>query len=311
MNPAVAVVIVTYNGQEVIEKCLSTLIESSDLLSNIIVVDNQSTDNTLSILEKFKDHIQLIQLDSNLGFGQANNKGITEALQQGADYLLLLNQDVYFDRDNLSLFIKESTESIDHKIGIYSPIHVDGSANKLDYNFKTFLFKNKPSDLVDTYLLNNPKTKKSYEANFVNAAIWLLPKKTLAIVGGFDPIFFHYGEDRNYVNRLHYHNLSVHIIPECYAIHDRGQQDGTYKKENLARFLFLVEATDLNTRYSLLSLLLRVAYRNYITRTGGIWSVITKSMSDSVKSFSKLSEARKTRKTYPNSTEYRYINIPK
>ena len=62
MNPAVAVVIVTYNGQEVIEKCLSTLIESSDLLSNIIVVDNQSTDNTLSILEKFKDHIQLLSL---------------------------------------------------------------------------------------------------------------------------------------------------------------------------------------------------------------------------------------------------------
>jgi len=311
MNPAVAVVIVTYNGQEVIEKCLSVLIESSDLLSNIIVVDNQSKDNTLSILEKFRDHIQLIQLDSNLGFGQANNKGITEALQQGADYLLLLNQDVYFDRANLSDFIKRSIDSTDSTIGIYSPIHINGSANQLDYNFKTFLFKNKPSDLVDAYLLNSSKAKKSYETDFVNAAIWLLPKKTLAIVGGFDPIFFHYGEDRNYVNRLHYHNLSVHIIPDSYAIHDRRQQDGAYKKENLAKFLFLVEATDLNTDYSILSLIIRLAYRNHITRKEGFWSVIKKSLSDSVKSISKFSEVRKTRKSYPDSTEYRFLNMTK
>jgi len=307
MTPSVAVIIVTYNGEKVIRKCLDTLTESADLLQSIIVVDNKSTDDTLQILEGFKDYIQLEKLDNNLGFGQANNKGIVKALDQGADYVLLLNQDVYFDRTNLSQFIKGSTKSIDPTIGIYSPIHVDGSAKQLDYNFKTFLFKNKPSNIVDAYILNTIESHKSYETDFVNAAIWLLPKNTLKVVGGFDPIFFHYGEDRNYVNRLHYHSLSVRIIPDCYAIHDRRQQDGAYKKENLARFLFLVEATDLNTRYSLLSLLLRIAYRNFITRTGGVWNIISKSISDSFKSLSKFSEAQTTRKTYSDSTEYRYL----
>ncbi len=48
--------------------------------------------------------------------------------------------------------------------------------------------------------------KDVYDFNFISAAAWLLPINTLKMIGGFDPIFFHYGEDENYCQRIKYHN---------------------------------------------------------------------------------------------------------
>ena len=56
----------------------------------------------------------------------------------------------------------------------------------------------------------------------VNAAAWLIPKKTLEIVGGFSPLFFLYGEDDNYCQRVKFHNLKIGICPGSYIKHDSG-----------------------------------------------------------------------------------------
>ena len=310
MHPSVSVIIVTYNGQKVIKECISNLLQSSEWLKRLIIVDNHSTDNTLQILAEFKEQIQIIPLDTNIGFGQANNIGIVEALKQGSDYLLLLNQDVYFDGINLPIFLKRSVESQEKNIGAFCPIHVDQSQEQLDYNFKTFLFKNNASSLIDAYFLNSVESERSFKIDFANAAIWLLPKRTIEIVGGFDPIFFHYGEDRNYANRMRHSNLSIHVIPNTYAVHDRQQEDGNYKKENLAQFQFLVESTDPNANYPIISLLARIFYRNYITRTGGKPKVIMKTIKDSYLSLIKLRRARQRKKSYRSSIPFRFLDYP-
>ena len=307
VEPNVSVVIVTYNGQNVISKCLNTLLESSNLLSQIIVVDNNSSDNTPNILADYGQDIELISLDENLGFGRANNIGINNALCHNADFVLLLNQDVFFDSDNLSKFLKVSTNISNENIGIFSPIHIDNSKEQLDYNFKIFLFKHHPSSLVDACLLNTVDSQESYPITFSNAAIWLLPKRTIRLVGGFDPLFFHYGEDRNYVNRVRHQGLSTHIVPNTYAIHSRGKNDGAYKKEHLAKFQFLVEASDPNANFPLISLLLRIVYRNYIT-TDGKLKVLSKSLKDAIVSLGKWRRSRKLRQSYFQKSDYRYLD---
>ncbi len=310
MHPSVSVIIVTFNGQRVIKKCLSTLLESAAWLNNIIIVDNHSTDNTLEILETFGDKIKVVPLEKNLGFGRANNIGIIEALKLDSDYFLLLNQDVYFDATNLPKFLERSTKSLVKNIGVFCPIHVDQSQEQLDYNFKTFLFKNNASSLIDAYFLNSLDSERSFKIDFANAAIWLLPLRTIEVVGGFDPMFFHYGEDRNYANRMRHNNLSIHVIPNTYAIHDRQQEDGSYKKENLAQFQFLVEATDPNANYPIISLLARIFYRNYITRTGGKPKVILKTIKDSYQSLIKFRRARKRKHSYSSFIQYRFLDYP-
>jgi GT2 family glycosyltransferase len=56
---------------------------------------------------------------------------------------------------------------------------------------------------------------------FINAAAWLVPKTTFEIIGGFDPIFYHYGEDNNFCQRALFHNLKIGVVPNSYIKHDR------------------------------------------------------------------------------------------
>ena len=69
----------------------------------VIVADNDSTDNTVAIVEQYP-RVTLLKMTSNLGFGKANDIGIRQALENGADYIFLLNQDAWiFDDTILSL----------------------------------------------------------------------------------------------------------------------------------------------------------------------------------------------------------------
>lgn len=57
---------------------------------------------------------------------------------------------------------------------------------------------------------------------FCNAATWLISRKGLIMVGGFDPIFPHYGEDTDYLQRVVFHGGKVGILPSVHAYHERG-----------------------------------------------------------------------------------------
>jgi GT2 family glycosyltransferase len=70
--------------------------------------------------------------------------------------------------------------------------------------------------------LLNRSIGKLFEINFVNAAAWLLPKETIKKVGGFDPLFTHWGEDNNYIDRLKYQKLKIGVCSCVRIYHDRG-----------------------------------------------------------------------------------------
>lgn len=77
-------IIVTYNGAQWIEKCLDSLHECK-VKTHILIVDNASTDNTLSIIREKYPEVELIESAKNLGFGKANNIGLRKALDERAD----------------------------------------------------------------------------------------------------------------------------------------------------------------------------------------------------------------------------------
>ena len=80
INYSASIIIPAYNEQETIEECLSNIIEESKKFdSEIIVVDDNSSDQTIEIVEKFKT-IKLVKLDSNKGVGNARNVGAKIAI---------------------------------------------------------------------------------------------------------------------------------------------------------------------------------------------------------------------------------------
>lgn len=65
--------------------------------------------------------------------------------------------------------------------------------------------------------------KAIYPVDFVNAAVWFLSRQCFERVGLFNPVFFQYGEDDEFVRRVNYHGLEVGVTPKFSAVHDREQ----------------------------------------------------------------------------------------
>jgi len=87
----VCVAIVTYNSERHLRRCLEGVLEQEGIATEIIVVDNASSDGTRSILRRFKNRIRTIYNDRNLGFAEAQNQAIRAS---SADWVLTLNPDV-------------------------------------------------------------------------------------------------------------------------------------------------------------------------------------------------------------------------
>lgn len=221
-------VIVTYNGIKWIEQCLENIVNQS----HVIVVDNNSTDTTIEIITEKFPQVQLFPQDKNWGFGVANNIGISESLKLGADAVFLLNQDAYAQEKCIDNLIAISKKNPDY--GIISPVHLNGDGTALDYTFQKITYMQK---IISDLIFKN-ETDLLYENNFVNAAAWFLPKKTLLTVGGFDPLFFLYGEDDNYCQRVIYHGLKIGVTTKAIIFHDSkndNYEGGTIGSEKYFR----------------------------------------------------------------------------
>jgi len=239
-------IIVTFNGESYITRCLESLKKCVEE-NKIIIVDNGSSDNTLNIIETNYPDINLTKLHHNYGFGRANNIGIEIAIKQDPEYILLLNQDVYVKEDTIRVLT--TTAETNPSYAILSPIHLNGTGLAMDYHFSTYVSR----ILVSDCYFNN--TRDIYPCGFVNAAAWFISKKFIQKIGGFDPLFFHYGEDNDYINRVKYHGLHVGVCTRTQIIHDRGTFNALegYKE---SKKIYIATLTDLkninyNFRYTL------------------------------------------------------------
>ncbi len=213
----IAVVIVTYNGAKWITKSVGYLLKSTVPLQ-IFVIDNGSTDGTQNIIKKNYSEVNFYQSEVNLGFGKANNIGIKKAYNAGADFVFLLNQDAWVKKDTVEKLITIAQKHSEY--GVVSPLHLNGKGDALDVNFSHNISPAKCSNLYSDTFLNKIKDDL-YEAKFVNAAAWLISRKCIETVGGFNPLFHMYGEDDNYIHRMHYHGFKVGIYPYARIFHDR------------------------------------------------------------------------------------------
>lgn len=215
MNPTVYAVIATHNAGQWIDAAIESL-RASMLPLEIIVVDNASSDGTAGIVESGHGRATVITRTCNHGFGAANNEGIQHALARGADYIFLLNQDARVSPAAVGLL----AAALDRhpEFGIMSPLHLDYAGREVDPKFQPYLAAH--ADVFSDALLGS--LQPVYEVPFVNAAAWLMRRSMLEKVGGFDPIFFMYGEDNDYCIRARHYGFKVGIAPQARIFHWHG-----------------------------------------------------------------------------------------
>ncbi len=140
-------------------------------------------------------------------------------MQHTADYIFLLNQDAYIEKDTLNQMLE--LFQTDTAYGIISPVQLNGGGTALDTNFKKYRARVLSNDILKI------EQKKYIDTSivpvrFVNAAAWLIPSAVIKKVGLFHPLFFHYGEDNNYSSRVQYHGYKVGIALNAYILHDKN-----------------------------------------------------------------------------------------
>lgn len=216
-NKNIFVIIVTYKGHLWYDRCFTSL-RDSELPVQTVVIDNASNDGTVEYIHENYPEIHLIASETNLGFGQGNNKGMRYALDNGADYVFLLNQDAWIEPNTLKELVDIHQKNSEY--GILSVMNITKEKDNLLGGFINYIAD---YDNCDRELFNDlywGRLKDVYEIKMVLAAAWLIPRKTLETIGGFDPIFFHYGEDDNYAERMNFHSIKIGICPKLHIVHD-------------------------------------------------------------------------------------------
>lgn len=244
MECKIYAIIVTYNAMKWAERCFMSLRESITPVTPV-VIDNGSTDDTISYIKEHFPEVHIIINSKNVGFGQANNQGIQYAYKQGATHFLLLNQDAWIYTETLSKLL---SIQIENNIDLLSPIHLSGDGTIMDKDFfYAFIECDENKNKMVSSLLLDERPDYFFTEQTICAAAWFLPRSTIETIGGFDPIYFHYGEDNNYIQRLKYHQKKVAVCPNAFILHDRKQHGNMkmYNKQSILRDL-LVCYTDIN-----------------------------------------------------------------
>ena len=217
----IATIIVTYNGEKWINRCLDSVLKST-YPTDIYVVDNCSNDDTLALIKSYPVNLEVLHF--NAGFGYANNSVLQKLMDSDYDYFFLMNQDIYLEENSLKQIVDFSSNH--PETGIIAPIQYDGEGQNIDANFQQ-------------YINLSIDKKNFYETTFCNAAAWLITKECLQKVGFFNSYFPHYGEDRNYCERAKYHDFKIAIVKETKVLHDRTQKMTPEKALKLAKIKLL------------------------------------------------------------------------
>lgn len=222
----VSIVIVNYNGADVILACLNSIFqhfESAKL--EVIVVDNASQDGSPELIAQKFPEVRLIRQAVNVGFGAANNAGVHHAQGQ---YLFLLNSDTLIQSNILPTLISK-LESAPH-IGIVGPrlLNPDGSF-QLSTAYEIGIWGEwRTLQEVKKYRhsANRPALAQQYGTDqfvdIVVGAAMLMRRSHFLDIGGFDETFFMYFEESDLCQRFRDAGYQILYTPDVSVTHIGG-----------------------------------------------------------------------------------------
>ncbi len=225
IEPKVSIVIVNYNGYKDTIECLESIRKIKYSNYDVIVVDNASTDNSVDVI---KDHITdeiLLCSDDNLGFSAGNNIGIRVAIENGSDYVLLLNNDTVVEDSFLSHLVTtavrhEKTAIVTAKILYYDNPSVIWYAGGC-FSRKTSRVSHRGINARD-----NGQYNRLEEVSFISGCCMLIPIAIVNSVGELNEDFFLYCEDLDYCCEVFKAGFKMIYDPESIIYHKVSSTTG-------------------------------------------------------------------------------------
>ncbi len=215
MWPKVTVVIVNWNGERFLDRCLSALMAQSVVPNEIILVDNASSDASLDIVKRFPSVRVLLQ-NKNLGFARGNNVA-TQASAAESEWIALINPDAFADPRWLEVLLSAAR---DHPVfdvfggrlvKAHDPTILDGEGDA--YHVSGLVRRMGHGESVASF------PEQVCEVFSACAAAALYRRQALMDVGGFDEDFFCYVEDVDLGFRLRLAGHQAMYVPDAVVHH--------------------------------------------------------------------------------------------
>lgn len=209
----ISIVLVTYNRKELLLKCINSLFAQSFINYTIIVVDNASTDNTFDYISrknKFINNLKWVRLEKNIGGAGGFYEGVKYVLDQGAEYIWMMDDDGYPSEDCLE---KLYNNLLQKKLDAISPLQI----NINDHNQLAFpVWVNKKQ--VRGHIDQIPKdTFIEKEANLFNGL--LMHRSVVEKVGLPRKEFFIRGDEVEYTKRFLKNNIKFGTLTSAKFYH--------------------------------------------------------------------------------------------
>jgi len=213
-DPLVFVIVLNFNGIGYLNNCLLSLELQTYSNFRILVYDNASTDDSLEFIRKNFPSILLIQGKKNFGFAEGNNLATIYALNKGADYVFLLNNDTAVEKDALEKLI--STAESDAPIGIVSPAVFDltetSSIQEMGMAVDKFGYP---------LALKNPFSN-GLTVFFVSGCAMMIKSELIRKIGFFDEKYFMFAEDLDLCWRAQLAGYKISVNSYAKIFHASG-----------------------------------------------------------------------------------------
>ena len=230
-----SVIIVNYNAGPILKKAINSLLCSASV-TKIIVVDNDSKDNSLKDIEnlaELQSRLVCIRNSKNLGFAKACNIGI--AADGESDYLLFMNPDCIIDKDALEKLLSCIKSSL--QAGMVGPLLLNpdgteqaGGRRAVPTPWRSFvrafglsiLSEQYPRFFSDFLLHKKPLPDRPIEVEAISGSCMLVRRDVLLDVGLLDAGYFLHCEDLDWCMRLHQKGWKIMFVPDALVIHYNG-----------------------------------------------------------------------------------------
>ncbi|MCK4795423.1 MAG: glycosyltransferase family 2 protein [Desulfobacteraceae bacterium] len=211
-RPFVSIIVLNWNGEAYISKCLDSLLEQTYPSYEVLVVDNGSTDGSIELLRGYLPRIRLIMNEKNLGFAAGNNVAIREA---NGEFIVLFNNDAVAHRDWLEWLVA----------GTLTPPQADIASGPIYFY--------EPSDVIWCagvridmltgvgWLLSlySQHFEPSDDIDYLIGCALLVRNRVFEEIGLLDERFFFYSEDFDFCLRAKRAGFSLRLVPDAMVWH--------------------------------------------------------------------------------------------
>ena len=262
----ISIIIVSYNVSEYIISCIESIYKHSSKNINfeIIVIDNNSIDDSVAQIKKLFPKVKLIENDYNCGFPKAVNKGVFEST---GNKILILNPDTLFIDNSLEKFSVSVNNN--EKVGAVGALLLDenGFVQQSCWEYPTLV-----NTILSIFFLDFFNIKKNYkiknflkptEVSTISGAVFFIKRKLFLETGGFNEDLF-WMEDIDLCVRLRKEGYINYILPANKIIHYSGKSSKKdYKtsilNQNLSKIkYFKIHSTALSVKILFLAILINI-----------------------------------------------------